>query len=94
MERRDEKRVAEIVPADVVVHAEPLRLRRKVWLESIRATSQRMGRRFMTCRRISRTEVVCRAALEVDETLTLREAHRQATSWKRPILSCPGIRRK
>jgi cation diffusion facilitator family transporter len=51
-----EKRVAEIVPADVVVHAEPLAPPAENLLESIRATSQRMGRRFMIFRRTSRTE--------------------------------------
>jgi len=51
-----EKRVAEIVPADVVVHAEPLAPPAEIcWSPSARLRSA-WGRRFMTCRRISRTE--------------------------------------
>jgi len=86
-----EKRVAEIVPADVVVHAEPLAPPAENLLESIRATSQRMGQAIHDLSAHQQDgKLFVELHLEVDETLTLREAHRQATELEEAILKLPG----
>src|SRR5215831_2863895 len=85
-----EKRVGEIVPADVVVHAEPQAPSAENLLESIRATSQRLGYAIHDLS-VHRQEdkLFVELHLEVDEKLTLREAHRQATELEDAILELP-----
>jgi cation diffusion facilitator family transporter len=86
-----EKRVAEIVPADVVVHAEPLAPPAENLLESIRAAAQRMGQAIHDLSAHQQDgKLFVELHLEVDETLTLREAHRQATELEEAILELPG----
>lgn len=85
-----EKRVGEIVPADVVVHAEPQAPPSEDLLESIRATSQRMGYAIHDLSAHQQEgKLFVEFHLEVDETLTLREAHRQATELENAILNLP-----
>ena len=85
-----EKRVAEIVPADVVVHAEPQAPSAENLLESIRATSQRLGYAIHDLSVHQQGEkLFVELHLEVDEKLTLREAHRQATELEDAILELP-----
>ncbi len=86
-----ERRVAEIVPADVVVHAEPQAPSAENLLESIRATSQRMGHAIHDLSAHQQNgKLFVELHLEVDEGLTLREAHRQATELEEAILELPG----
>jgi len=86
-----EKRVGEIVPADVVVHAEPQAPSAENLLESIRATSQRLGYAIHDLSVQQQQEnLFVELHLEVDEKLTLREAHRQATELEDAILELPG----
>src|SRR5215470_5255063 len=85
-----EKRVGEIVPADVVVHAEPQAPSAENLLESIRATSQRLGYSIHDLSVHQQQEkLFVELHLEVDEKLTLREAHRQATELEDAILELP-----
>lgn len=85
-----ESRVAEIVPADVVVHAEPQAPPAENVLESIRATAQRMGRAIHDLSVHQQEEMLfVELHLEVDEALTLREAHAQATALEEAILALP-----
>src|SRR5262249_56082415 len=85
-----EKRVGEIVPEDVVQHAEPQAPSAENLLESIRATSQRLGYAIHDLS-VHRQEdkLFVELHLEVDEKLTLREAHRQATELEDAILELP-----
>jgi len=77
---RIEKRVAQIVPADVLVHAEPRAPRDEHLFESIRAVAQRLG---LAVHDVTASQqdghVFVELHLEVDENLSLREAHRRAT---------------
>jgi len=67
------------------------RLRRKICWESIRATSQRMGQAIHDLSAHQQDgKLFVELHLEVDETLTLREAHRQATELEEAILKLPG----
>lgn len=86
-----EQRVGEIVPADVVVHAEPQAPPSENLLESIRATAQRQGHAIhdLSVHQQGDTLYVD-LHLEVDESLTLREAHAQATALEDAIEALPG----
>src|SRR5262249_26037884 len=68
-----ENRIGQIVPADVVVHAEPQAPSAENLLESIRATSQRLGYAIHDLS-VHRQEdkLFVELHLEVDEKLTLR----------------------
>lgn len=85
-----ERRVGEIIPADVVVHAEPQAPPAENFLESIRATAQRMGNAIHD---LSVTQqdgkLFVELHLEVEESLTLSEAHFQATELEEAILALP-----
>ena len=85
-----ERRVGEIVPADVVVHAEPQAPPAENFLELIRATAQRMGNAIHD---LSVTQqggkLFVELHLEVEESLTLSEAHFQATELEEAILALP-----
>lgn len=84
---RVEHRIAEIVPSDVVVHAEPRARSGENFLESIRATAQRRG---LSVHELSAHQIDGRLFvelhLEVDERSTLRDAHRLATELEQDLL--------
>jgi cation diffusion facilitator family transporter len=77
---RIEKRIAQIVPADVLVHAEPRAPRDEHLFESIRAVAQGLG---LAVHDVTASQqdghLFVELHLEVDENLSLREAHRRAT---------------
>jgi len=83
-----EKRVAEIVPADVMVHMEPRAPANEGLFDRIRAIAQRRG---LAIHELSANQVDGRLFvelhLEVDEGLTLSQAHRNATDLEREILA-------
>lgn len=81
-----EKRVAEIVPADVVVHTEPRAPENEDLFASIRAVAQRMGYAIHDISAYKQDgRVFVEFHLEVDENLSLREAHRQATELEEAV---------
>ena len=81
-----EKRVGEIVPADVMVHAEPRAPRGEHLFESIRAVAQKMGLAIHDLSALQQQDrLFVELHLEVDEKLSLREAHRQATELEEGI---------
>ncbi len=85
-----EQRVAEIVPADVVVHAEPQAPPAENLFETIRATAQRMGCAIHDLSVHQQGETLyVELHLEVNESLTLREAHAEATALEDAILALP-----
>jgi cation diffusion facilitator family transporter len=77
---RIEKRIAQIVPADVIVHAEPRAPRDEHLFESVRAVALRLG---LAVHDVTASQqdghLFVELHLEVDENLSLREAHRRAT---------------
>jgi len=81
-----EKRIGEIVPADVMVHAEPRAPRGEHLFETIRAVAQKKG---LAIHDLSASQqsgrLFIELHLEVDENLSLREAHRQATELEDDI---------
>jgi cation diffusion facilitator family transporter len=82
-----EKRVCEVVPdADVMVHAEPRAPQGEHLFEAIRAVAQRMGLAIHDITAIQqRGELFVELHLEVDENLSLSDAHRQATELEEGI---------
>jgi cation diffusion facilitator family transporter len=84
---RVERRIAEIVPSDVVVHAEPRARSGENFLESVRAAAQRRG---LSVHELSAHQVDGRLFielhLEVDEHSRLRDAHRLATELEQDLL--------
>ena len=77
---RIEKRVAQIVPADVLVHAEPRAPRDEHLFESVRAVALRLGLAVHDVTASQQDgDLYVELHLEVDENLSLREAHRRAT---------------
>lgn len=75
-----EKRIGEIVPADVMVHAEPRAPKGEHLFESVRAVAQRMGLAVHDLTALQHAgRLFIELHLEVDENLSLSEAHRQAT---------------
>src|SRR5579862_7741665 len=82
-----EKRIGEIVPADVMVHAEPRAPKGEHLFEAIRAVAQRMGLAIHDVTALQNAgKLFIELHLEVDEHLSLREAHRQATELEEGIL--------
>ncbi|HTZ31243.1 MAG TPA: cation-efflux pump [Methylomirabilota bacterium] len=81
-----EKRVADIVPADVVVHTEPRAPQDEHLFESIRAAAQRLG---LAVHDITASQqehyLFVELHLEVDENLSLRDAHARATELEESI---------
>src|SRR6202045_4024470 len=75
-----EKRIGEIVPADVMVHAEPRAPRGEHFFEAIRAAAQRMGLSIhdLSAQQLDE-KIFVELHLEVDENLSLKDAHRKAT---------------
>jgi cation diffusion facilitator family transporter len=81
-----EQRISQIVPSDVMVHAEPRAPKGEHLFEAIRALAQRMG---LAIHDLSAQEqngrLFVELHLEVDENLSLREAHAQATKLEEAI---------
>src|SRR6202045_2932118 len=75
-----EKRIGEIVPADVMVHAEPRAPQGEHFFEAIRAAAQRMGLSIhdLSAQQLDE-KIFVELHLEVDENLSLKDAHRKAT---------------
>jgi cation diffusion facilitator family transporter len=81
-----ERHVGQIVPADVVVHTEPRAPRDEHIFESIRAVAQRMGLAIHDIAAYQQDgSLFVELHLEVDENLSLREAHRRATELENAI---------
>ena len=81
-----EKRVGEIVPSDVMVHAEPRAPQGEHLFEAIRAVAQRMGLGIHDVSALQQQgKLFVELHLEVDENLSLRDAHRQATELEECI---------
>lgn len=81
-----EKRIGEIVPADVMVHAEPRAPRGEHLFEAVRAAAQRLGLAIHDLTALQQdSQLFMELHLEVDENLSLREAHRQATQLEEEI---------
>ncbi len=75
-----ERRIGEIVPSDVMVHAEPRAPQGEHLFEAIRAVAQRMGLAIHDLSALQQQgQLFVELHLEVDENLSLRDAHRQAT---------------
>ena len=81
-----EERVGQIVPADVVVHTEPRAPQDEHLFESIRAVAQRLG---LAVHDISASQqdhsLFVELHLEVDENLSLRDAHERASELEQAI---------
>jgi cation diffusion facilitator family transporter len=81
-----EKRIGEIVPSDVMVHAEPRAPQGEHLFESIRALAQRLGLAIHDVTALQQSgKLFIELHLEVDENLPLRDAHRQATKLEEGI---------
>jgi cation diffusion facilitator family transporter len=87
-----ERRVAEIVPADVMVHMEPRAAEGEHLFDAIRATAARRG---LPVHEISADQLDGRLFIEmhmeVPEYLSLRDAHRRATELEEEIRRLPGV---
>jgi cation diffusion facilitator family transporter len=87
-----ERRVGEIIPADVMVHMEPRAQAGEHVFDSIRAAAQRRG---LAVHDLSAHQLdghlFIEMHLEVDEHLSLREAHRQATDLEEEIRKLPSL---
>jgi len=81
-----EQRVGEIVPSDVVVHAEPRAPKGEPFFDSIRAVAQRRG---LAIHDLSAQQndgrLFVELHLEVDPQLSLKDAHQQATALENEI---------
>jgi cation diffusion facilitator family transporter len=81
-----EQRISEIVPSDVIVHTEPRAPRGEHLFESIRAVAQRMGLAIHDVGAVQQDgSLFVELHLEVDENLSLGEAHRRATELEEGI---------
>jgi cation diffusion facilitator family transporter len=86
-----EKRIGEIVPADVMVHAEPRAPQGEHLFEAIRAMSQKRGLAIHDITALQQDgQLFVELHLEVDEQLSLRDAHRQATELEDDIRELRG----
>jgi cation diffusion facilitator family transporter len=87
-----ERRVGEIVPADVMVHMEPRAAVGEHLFDSIRVIAARRG---LSVHEISADQLGERLFvemhLEVPEELGLREAHRRATELEEEIRKIPSV---
>jgi cation diffusion facilitator family transporter len=81
-----EKRIGEIVPSDVMVHAEPRAPQGEHLFEAIRAAAQSLGLAIHDLTAVQQAgQLFIELHLEVDEKLSLREAHRQASDLEEKI---------
>jgi len=87
-----ERCVGEIVPADVMVHMEPRARVGEHLLEAIRATAQRKGLAIheLSAHQFDR-RLFIELHLEVDERLSLRDAHRRASELEEEIQRLPSV---
>lgn len=86
-----EERIGAIVPADVVVHAEPRAPEGEHLFEAIRALAQRKGLAIHDLTAYQQDgRLFVQLHLEVDENLSLREAHRRATDLENAIHELRG----
>jgi cation diffusion facilitator family transporter len=86
-----EKRIGEIVPADVMVHPEPRAPKGEHLFEAIRAVAQRMGLAVHDLSAIQQQGTLfVELHLEVDENFSLRDAHRKATELEDGIRDLRG----
>jgi cation diffusion facilitator family transporter len=86
-----EKRIGEIVPSDVMVHVEPRAPAGEHLFEAIRAAAQRMGLAIHEVQASQQDgRLFIELHLEVDENLSLREAHRQASELEDKIRELRG----
>jgi len=87
-----ERRVAEIVPADVMVHMEPRAAAGEHLFDGIRAVAARRG---LSVHELSAQQLEGRLFiemhLEVPEELSLREAHRRASELEEEVRTLPGV---
>jgi len=87
-----ERRVAEIIPADVMVHMEPRAQTGEHLFDAIRATAQRRG---LAIHELSAHQfdgrLFIELHLEVDERLSLRAAHRRASELEEEIRRLPAF---
>ncbi|MCL4523197.1 MAG: cation-efflux pump [Acidobacteria bacterium] len=86
-----EKRVEQIVPADVMVHMEPRAPGGETLFDAIRAMAHRRGLAIheISAHQVDR-KLFVEMHMEVDEHLSLREAHRRATELEDDILHGAG----
>jgi cation diffusion facilitator family transporter len=90
-----EERVGQIVPADVVVHTEPRAPDHEDLFESIRAVAQRMGHPIHDITAYQQSgNLFVELHLEVDENLSLGEAHRRATELENAITALGNSKHK
>ena len=81
-----EKRICEIAPADVMVHVEPRAPERESLFDAVRAIAQRMGLAIHDVTALQQNgQLFVELHLEVDENLSLSDAHRQATELEEEI---------
>ena len=81
-----EQRVAEIVPSDVVVHAEPRAPKGEPFFDSIRAVAQRSGLAIHDLfAQQNGGRLLVELHLELDPHLTLKEAHERASDLEDKI---------
>jgi cation diffusion facilitator family transporter len=86
-----EKRIEQIVPSDVMVHAEPRAPQGEHLFESIRAVAQRKGLAIHDLTALQQgDQLFVELHLEVDENLSLRDAHRQASELEDGIRELRG----
>src|SRR3984957_936131 len=86
-----EKRIGEIVPADVMVHAEPRAPQGEHLFEAIRAMAQKRGLAIHDVTALQQGgQLFVELHLEVDEQLSLRDAHRQASELEDDIRELRG----
>jgi divalent metal cation (Fe/Co/Zn/Cd) transporter len=87
-----ERRVGEILPADVMVHMEPRAQAGEHLFDAIRAVAHRQG---LAIHELSAYQLDGRLFvdlhLEVDEQLSLSEAHRRATGLEEEIRRLPSL---
>lgn len=86
-----ERRIAQMIPADVVVHVEPRAQSNEHLFDTIRAIAQRRG---LSIHELSAHQydghLFIELHLEVDERSSLREAHRHATELEEDIFKTVG----
>jgi cation diffusion facilitator family transporter len=83
-----EQRIGQIVPSDVMVHAEPRAPHDEHLFESVRAVAQRLGLAVHDLTAVQQDgHLFVELHLEVDENLSLRDAHRQASELEEGIRS-------
>jgi cation diffusion facilitator family transporter len=86
-----ERRIGEIVPADVMVHMEPRAPGREHLFEAIRGVAQGRGLAIhdLWAHQMD-GRLIIDLHLEVDEQLSLREAHQRANELEEEIRQLPG----